>query len=614
MSAAAAPPESPCRHRPACPGCDWLERPYPDQLAAKKARVASAFAVWPALADLLVADTLGADQREHYRTRVKWVVDGARIGLYGAAHAVVDTPDCLVAPESALRLAATLRQRPPETAARLVAVDMRCAASGAVVPTLVVEAESDTAARAHAERLCAWLTATADPPPPGVAWSYRRPKSPATLGSAPEALTGHTVLADRIGLADARFPPGAFSQAHASQTERLHRLLLDALAAHLAPAERAAAHLVDLYAGTGSIGLALADRVAAVTCVETFEPSARAARAAAAERDLPLTVLAATAEDALAGLTASTDPRPLVIVVDPPRTGLAATVLATIAKAPARLILYVSCDPQTLARDLAILATHGLVATAATPLDLMPHTSHVETVVALRPGPPAPLSVLHREPGLAVVEKPPFLPTTPHPEWPGSLLSHAAMTMPDPRAIHRLDVGTSGLIMLNPDDGPRPELDGYRKVYLALVRGSTRAHGTISAPLVERGRTFSAETRFRRVATVNTHSLLEVDLLTGRTHQIRKHLAAIGHPVLGDARYGDPATNRFMAARHGLIRPFLHAWTLTAPDGTVYTSPLWPDLELVRQSLDAAPVRPRHSGGKSGRQSGRGKRSKSQRA
>lgn len=607
MSESLTPSASPCAHRPACPGCDWLERPYADQLTAKRARVLDAFAAWPALRSLSVGPTQGTEQREAYRTRVKWVVAGSRIGLYGASHTVVDTPDCLVAPESALRLAATLRARPPESAARLVALDLRCAASGAIVPTLVVEAATDTAARAHARTLADWLTAHADPPPAGVAWSYRRPKSPATLGTAPEPLAGDTTLVDTIGLAPAHFPPGAFSQAHAAQTARLHTLLLTALTTHLAPAEAAAAHLVDLYAGTGSIGLALAPSVAAVTAVETFAPSARAARDAAAAAGLPLTVLAATAEDALAGLTTTTDPRPLVIALDPPRTGLAATVLATIAKAPARLILYVSCDPQTLARDLAILATHGLVATSATPIDLMPHTSHVETVVALTPGPPAPLRILHREPGLAIVEKPPFLPTTPHPEWPGSLLSHAALVMPDPRALHRLDVGTSGLILLNPDDGPRPSLDGYSKTYLALVRGSTRPSGTIATPLVERGRTFAAETRYRRVATVNTHSLLEIDLLTGRTHQIRKHLASIGHPILGDTRYGDPSTNRFMAARHGLIRPFLHAARLTAPDGAVYESALWPDLALVRQSLDATPVRPRPTG----RQS---KRSKSHRA
>ncbi|MCB9730754.1 MAG: hypothetical protein H6746_19945 [Deltaproteobacteria bacterium] len=590
--------DSPCPHRPECPGCDWIERPYEAQLAGKRERLVAALGAWPALAGLEVGETLGAEEREDYRTRVKWVVDGARIGLYGRAHAVVDTPECLVVPDAARRLARTLRGRPAEREARLVALDIRCASDGAAVPTLVVEAATPEAARRHAQGLADWLWESADPRPAGVAWSWRRPGAPATLGGAPEGLRGETVVRDRVGLAEARFPPGAFSQAHAPQTARLHALLgaaLDTLP------ERAEAHLVDLYAGTGSIGLALADRVAAVTCVEAFEPAARAAADAARERGLPLTVLARSAEDALGALTSGEDRRPLVIVVDPPRTGLGASVLAILARAPARMVLYVSCDPDTLARDLAILATHGLVAEGATPVDLMPHTSHVETVVTLRPGLPAPLRVVHRAPGLAIVDKPPFLPTTPHPEWPDSVLAQAASALPHPRALHRLDVGTSGLLALGLSDGPAATLEGWTKVYLALVRGSTHQRGTIRTPLREGGRTFEAETRYRKVATVNTHSLLEVELGTGRTHQIRKHLASVGHPVLGDARHGDAATNRFMAARHGLIRPFLHAARLQGPGGEVWESPLWPDLEGVRRSLEAAPVRSRKARGGRGR-------------
>src|SRR6185295_13913127 len=97
-----------------------------------------------------------------------------------------------------------------------------------------------------------------------------------------------------------------------------------------------------------------------------------------------------------------------------------------------------------------------------------------------------------------------------------------------------------------------------RKIYLAGVKGITPIKGAVARALREEGRVQTARTRYRRLAVVSGHSLVRVVPEEGRTHQIRRHLAGIGHPVLGDARYGHAPTNRYFEERNALDRTFLH--------------------------------------------------------
>jgi 23S rRNA (uracil1939-C5)-methyltransferase len=97
-----------------------------------------------------------------------------------------------------------------------------------------------------------------------------------------------------------------------------------------------------------------------------------------------------------------------------------------------------------------------------------------------------------------------------------------------------------------------------RLIYLAAAKGVTPAKGAITRDLREGGRAYPARTRYRRLAIASGHSILRVIPDGGRTHQIRRHLAAIGHPVIGDERYGHLPTNRYFEEKHGLDRSFLH--------------------------------------------------------
>lgn len=144
-----------------------------------------------------------------------------------------------------------------------------------------------------------------------------------------------------------------------------------------------------------------------------------------------------------------------------------------------------------------------------------------------------------------------------------------------PGIVHRLDAGTSGLLVVAKDDETHEGLRGLlaaRKVkreYLALVRGSVEHQAfAVDAPLGRRGarivvqRTSGVEasTDFRVRERLAEATLLVARPRTGRTHQIRVHLAAVGHPILGDRAYGGTGRD---ATDLGLTRPFLHAWRLS---------------------------------------------------
>ena len=177
-----------------------------------------------------------------------------------------------------------------------------------------------------------------------------------------------------------------------------------------------------------------------------------------------------------------------------------------------------------------------------------------------------------------------------------------------PGIVHRLDKDTSGLLLIAKDDDAHAFLvDAMKRreierAYLALVRGRPPAEtGTIEAPLgrhpVRRHRIAviaggrPAVTHYREIGHADELALLEIRLETGRTHQIRVHLAHLGHPVVGDRTYGgDPGPARAL----GLQRFFLHAWYLAFPhpdDGRrlEVTDPLPDDLT---EALAAAGIDP----------------------
>ncbi|HEX3325186.1 MAG TPA: RluA family pseudouridine synthase [Solirubrobacterales bacterium] len=223
----------------------------------------------------------------------------------------------------------------------------------------------------------------------------------------------------------------------------------------------------------------------------------------------------------------------------------------------------------------------------------------------------AELRIVHVDEALAVVDKPARLVVHPAP-------SHSGPTLVDelggllgggadperPGIVHRLDKGTSGLLVVARSDGAHAMLQAQvqrrevERIYLALARGRlTSRTGTIDAPIGRASRqrhrmavsgaaSRQARTHFEVLELLSAETYLEARLETGRTHQIRAHFAAIGHPLAGDTTYGGER-------KYGLERQFLHAHRLTFshPDTgepLSFTSELPADLSAALELARAA--------------------------
>jgi 23S rRNA pseudouridine1911/1915/1917 synthase len=255
------------------------------------------------------------------------------------------------------------------------------------------------------------------------------------------------------------------------------------------------------------------------------------------------------------------------------------------------------------------------------------HTGEVYTIdipepVAAEPLPEAlPLRIVFEDPDVVVLDKPPGMVVHPGAgHTSGTLVNALLHHVKDlsgiggelrPGIVHRLDRGTSGIMVVAKHDRAHQELSRQfkdrevEKEYIALVWGVVQAGRRIDAPIgrdpehrqkmsTRARRARSAVTRVTFARHFHGATLVKVAIATGRTHQIRVHLSAIGHPVVGDPVYG--GVHRRVAANlravQRLERPFLHAarLTFTHPgDGrrVDFDSPLAPDLQSVLDDIEA---------------------------
>jgi 23S rRNA (uracil1939-C5)-methyltransferase len=308
-----------------------------------------------------------------------------------------------------------------------------------------------------------------------------------------------------------------------------------------------------------------------VTTVETFAPAAQATEAAARAQGIDrLDARIGSAELWLPRLAAAGE-RYDAVVANPPRRGMTPRVRQALAELGAERVVYISCEPATLARDLAHLARLGLRTVRLAPFDLMPQTAEVECVAVLHRAAPARPSVLFEDEWLLAIDEPVF----------GSREFEEAPAL-------RPEREASGVSLYARDSGTAARLRRARIAvrYLVLVRGVARARGRVG----ERG----GPGRHRRLAVLAGHALLEVRAEAGRPRSIRRQLAAIGEPVLGDERHGHAPSNRHLFERFGLDRPFLHLASIELVHPRSgrrlrVAAPLAPDLALVVERLGGDP-------------------------
>lgn len=596
-----------CEHAARCGGCPAIALPYSEQLALKRGRVVAAINRYRVLETIYTEPTLPAEPVTGYRTRAKLMVGPhGEIGLYakGGGHIVVDVCGCRVLAPVLTKAADAIRARlragrlspwEPGKPGALRSIDLReIACRGAeprVLVTLCVQRVDPPDEAALIERLRYEARELLDTSPEiiGVSVNFHEDGAVQVLGSETRLLAGEARANDEIGLATTIATFGSFVQAHRGQAARVHELAIRALRGIESP------KVLDLYGGSGAIALALASAGAEVHLVDSFAPAVHAALEAARRVKLAITAECGDAASALRALCerqAKFD----VVVMNPPRRGVSPEARELGAKLGAARLVYISCDPETLGRDLDHLARLGYSVASLQPLDMIPLTDEVETIAVLRRTGLAKPWVHYEDDDVLIVEKGAHEPTTPQGEYAHSLLDRVRLLAPHATPVHRLDVGTSGLVVF----ARHPSLvapwqkalsaQGARKIYLAAARGVTQAKGAIARELREDGELVSARTRYRRLAVAGGHSVLRVVPEQGKNHQIRRHLAFIGHPVLGDARYGHPPTNRFFEEKHALDRTFLHCLRIELDHPKtgwklVVESPVPGDLRMVLERL-----------------------------
>ena len=387
---------SPARCEPPCPiyrrcgGCAAQHMAYQETLLYKRRQVQDCLTRIGGL-DVQVPPVLGMDDPWHYRNKGAFPVGGhagaPRIGFYAPrSHDLIDLPPtgCAIQREEANACVRAVREwmrqsgaAPYDEAAHsgLVRhVMARVSRSGEVLFVLVVNGE-----RVPQPELLVALLRRAVPTLTGAMLSVNTARTNVILGGRILPLWGRDYMIDELCGLRFRVSPLSFFQVNPAQTQRLYELALEFAA--LTGGET----VVDAYCGAGTISLLLARRAARVVGIEIVEAAVRDAQDNAARNGIAnAEFIAGASEEALPRLVAQ-GLRPDVVVLDPPRRGCEEAVLRAAAQsAPARIV-YVSCNPATLARDVRRLDGLGYRLAAARPVDMFPWTGEVETAALFLP-------------------------------------------------------------------------------------------------------------------------------------------------------------------------------------------------------------------------------------
>lgn len=390
--------DPPCGHAGSCGGCTWQFLRYEKQIEYKRQHVAESIEHIGGLHGVPVHPTIPSPLTWGYRNKMEFTCSDRRwllphelddpgadrsfaLGLHvpGTFDKVLDTEACLLQPEAGNRILADVRDairrsgRPVYGLRSHVGfwrfvVLRNSAAYGRWMVNLVTAAEAPDALQPLAERLMQRF-----PEIESVVNNVTARKAGIAVGETERLLAGRPVIRDRIGRFEFEISANSFFQTNTRAAERLYETV--AAYAALTGGET----VLDLYSGTGTIPIFISDRCREAVGIELVESAvADAGRNCAINDVRNCRFIQADVRHALAGL----ELRPEVAIIDPPRVGMAEETIAQVLRmAPARLV-YVSCNPATLARDLRLLSA-GYEVREVQPCDLFPHTFHVEAVARL---------------------------------------------------------------------------------------------------------------------------------------------------------------------------------------------------------------------------------------
>ena len=371
-----------------CGGCPLLGLDYAAQLKQKEEKVRALLGKYGP-----VHPIRGMEQPYHYRNKVistfapGW---GGKLtsGIYAAnSHKVLPVESCLLQDEvldktmQAVRAAANACRYQPYDEDKGTGLVRHCllrrgVATGQVMVVLVTAQPVLPGAKNFVKALLAeaaqrGVTVTT------VVQNVNSRKTSVVLGEAEKVLYGKGFIQDTLCGKTYAISPRSFYQVNPVQTEILYRTAIEFAGLN------GTQTVIDAYCGIGTIGLCAAAKAKSVLGIELNPAAARDAAAnARRNRVANARFLCADATEYMVQLAAE-GVRPDVVFLDPPRAGSTPEFIAALAKMAPQKAVYVSCDPTTLARDLALFAAKGYKARAIQPVDMFPHTEHIEVVCEL---------------------------------------------------------------------------------------------------------------------------------------------------------------------------------------------------------------------------------------
>lgn len=383
-------PICPCFQR--CGGCVYRHISYEEELRIKHRRVADAVGRIGGFRDFPIDPIVGAERTDGYRNKAQLPVslgkNGVEIGFFANhSHRITDTDRCLLQPEIFNKALKIFREflnqtdNPPYIESEHKGVVRHLylrlgEKTGELMVCPVINADCLNDEDRLVEMLRAGL--------PGlktVVINTNTKRTNVILGEKNRTVLGGGYIEDELCGCRFRISPLSFYQVNRTQAEKLYTLCAEY--ADLSENDT----LLDLYCGTGTIGLTMASRCKRLIGAEIVEQAVADARINAKINGIEnaefICADAAQAAQRLALKSVSPD----VVIIDPPRKGCSAELIETIAKMLPKRVVYVSCDPATLARDLSRFAAlpdgMSYLPVKITPLDMFPRTAHVECVVLM---------------------------------------------------------------------------------------------------------------------------------------------------------------------------------------------------------------------------------------
>ena len=404
-----------CSIARSCGGCEWLSVPYPIQLKRKQTQVEELLAPLASINNVTIEPIRGMDEPLAYRHKAATPFAPGkgrtvRSGFYASGtHKIIASKECLVEDGRARAILNDVAYLAGQFNIHAYQEDrgkgalrhgvVRCGyATDDVMLVLVVNGQH----LPHEQEFVAALR-KAHPELTSIFLNVNQKRTNAILGRETRLLWGSTSMSDKLLGCTFEIGPTSFYQTNPQQTEVLYQLAIDGALADCkqtdatltgasaqtnAPAPTSNLRVLDAYCGTGTIGLCLAHAAEAqginllLTGVDQVENNIQMALRNARNNKLEAEFICDDATRYMQAL-AKDGQNFDVIILDPPRAGSTPTFLKATAQLAQKKIVYVSCNVVTQARDLNVLLDSGFAIECVTPVDMFPHTKHVECVVVL---------------------------------------------------------------------------------------------------------------------------------------------------------------------------------------------------------------------------------------